>query len=94
MSYLREDNLRHIGIYKIKNKKDYLKFGGNLNSDVLEFDLENNIKIIVRPSGTEPKIKFYLMAKLSGISEKQKIMQLITDMVDKTVQDFFRSNVE
>ena len=94
MSYLREDNLSHIGIYKIKNKKDYLKFGGNLNSDVLEFDLENNIKIIVRPSGTEPKIKFYIMAKLSGISEKQKIMQMITDMINKTAQDFFRSNVE
>ena len=94
MSYLREDNLSYIGVYKIKSKKDYLKFGGSLKSDVLEFDLENNIKIIVRPSGTEPKIKFYIMAKLSGISEKQKIMQLITDMVDKTVQDFFRSNVE
>ena len=94
MSYLREDNLSYIGVYKIKSKKDYLKFGGSLKSDVLEFDLENNIKIIVRPSGTEPKIKFYIMAKLSGISEKQKIMQMITDMINKTAQDFFRSNVE
>ena len=28
-------------------------------SDVLYYTLENEDKIIVRPSGTEPKIKFY-----------------------------------
>ena len=29
-------------------------------SNVLYFDLENNAWICVRPSGTEPKIKFYM----------------------------------
>lgn len=29
-------------------------------SNVLEYDLENNLKVIIRPSGTEPKIKVYL----------------------------------
>lgn len=32
-------------------------------SDVLEFTLEHNNKVLVRPSGTEPKIKIYLFAK-------------------------------
>jgi phosphoglucomutase len=30
-----------------------------LKSDVLQFFLEDGTKISVRPSGTEPKIKFY-----------------------------------
>ena len=29
------------------------------SSNVLQFNFENNCKLIVRPSGTEPKIKFY-----------------------------------
>lgn len=32
-------------------------------SNVVEFDLEEDAKLIVRPSGTEPKIKGYLFAK-------------------------------
>ena len=31
-------------------------------SDVLYYTLENEDKIIVRPSGTEPKIKIYVLA--------------------------------
>ncbi|MBQ4109968.1 MAG: phospho-sugar mutase [Clostridia bacterium] len=37
-------------------------------SDVLRFDLEDDTTIFVRPSGTEPKIKAYIMVK--GTSEK------------------------
>ena len=32
-------------------------------SDVIEFNLENGQKFIVRPSGTEPKLKAYLFSK-------------------------------
>ena len=32
-------------------------------ANVLEFDLEGGNKAIVRPSGTEPKIKLYIFAK-------------------------------
>jgi len=32
-------------------------------SDVLLFKLEDGTKVIARPSGTEPKIKFYILAK-------------------------------
>jgi phosphoglucomutase len=44
-------------------------------SDVLQFYTENGSKISVRPSGTEPKIKFYMSVKgkLSGKNDYQKI---------------------
>ena len=32
-------------------------------SDVLYFELEDETNVIVRPSGTEPKIKVYILAK-------------------------------
>ena len=45
--------------------KDYLWGGKRLNdeygkSDVLKFLLEDNCSLVVRPSGTEPKLKIYI----------------------------------
>ncbi len=67
-----------------KTKIDLLK------SDVLQFFLEDGTKISVRPSGTEPKIKFYFSVNTSLESaskfeetEKfldQRIQGIITDM--------------
>ncbi len=38
-------------------------------SDVLEFDLENGASAIIRPSGTEPKIKIYYTTKGTTMDE-------------------------
>ena len=40
-------------------------------SNVLEFTLEDNSRILARPSGTEPKIKFYVevVASTAGAAE-------------------------
>ncbi|MBP5432935.1 phospho-sugar mutase [Ruminococcus sp.] len=46
-------------------------------SNVLAFYLENNCKAIVRPSGTEPKIKTYLTAKAATKAEAEAIEQKI-----------------
>ena len=43
-------------------------------SDVLEFRLSNGGKAIVRPSGTEPKIKVYLSAK--GTEKKESLAEI------------------
>lgn len=59
-------------------------------SNVLQFKLEDGSKISARPSGTEPKIKFYFSVhtKLENkeafdnalVSQKQKIQDIIVDM--------------
>ncbi|MFI3206550.1 MAG: phospho-sugar mutase, partial [Clostridia bacterium] len=46
-------------------------------SNVLQFNLENGSRLIVRPSGTEPKIKLYLSAKGNT---KEISMQLLEEM--------------
>ena len=45
---------------------------GQPASDVLYYTLENEDKIIVRPSGTEPKIKIYVLAHGEGIEAINK----------------------
>ncbi len=43
-------------------------------SNVLEYRLENGSKFIVRPSGTEPKVKIYLSGKGSTQEKSQEII--------------------
>lgn len=44
-------------------------------SDVLEYILEDGSSIIVRPSGTEPKLKIYLSAKGGSRQESEEIIE-------------------
>ena len=67
--------------YKILEAKDLLNgkvTAINLpKSDVLQFFTENGSKISIRPSGTEPKIKFYfsMKGKIEGsIEESMKVL--------------------
>ena len=73
MSRLRENPPLEIGGYKVLSIGDYLSGEithladgktaptGQPVSDVLYYTLESGDKIIVRPSGTEPKIKIYVL---------------------------------
>lgn len=50
-------------------------------SNVLKFELENDAWIAIRPSGTEPKIKFYFGVKEANIaSSNEKIANCIKEM--------------
>lgn len=44
-------------------------------SNVLEYRLENGSKLIVRPSGTEPKIKVYISAKGATRADADKMVE-------------------
>lgn len=50
-------------------------------SNVLEYRLENGSKLIVRPSGTEPKIKIYLSAKGGAREESHAIIGTLKNAV-------------
>lgn len=70
MEKLRKDSPTTLAGQKIVSTKDYLK-GTPENlplSDVLLYRLEDKSKIIIRPSGTEPKLKIYLAAQTSAES--------------------------
>jgi len=58
-------------------------------SDVLQFFTDDGSKITVRPSGTEPKIKFYfgIRAQLNNVAEFEKIEQQCKDKIESIKAD-------
>jgi len=58
-------------------------------SDVLQFFLEDGSKITVRPSGTEPKIKFYFGAKttLHQIEDYEKVNRFLSEKIEAIKHD-------
>ncbi|MBS7360353.1 MAG: phospho-sugar mutase [Oscillospiraceae bacterium] len=50
-------------------------------SNVLSYRMESGDTVIVRPSGTEPKIKIYITAKATSREEAEKKLQTISDSV-------------
>ena len=63
MKTLRADPLKEIAGYAVERVADYDTDGTGLpRANVLEYHLAGGHKLMVRPSGTEPKIKVYLSA--------------------------------
>ncbi len=78
MDTLRQEPPTEIAGAKVVGRSDYQlsqSYGdkeGAIDlpkSNVLEYRLENGCKLIVRPSGTEPKIKIYLSGKGATMEE-------------------------
>ncbi len=85
MTDLRDNTPKEIAGYKVVGNSDYLlsvKTEGDVKeeiklpkSNVMELRLENGAKYIVRPSGTEPKIKVYLSVKGKTSQESSEIVE-------------------
>lgn len=55
-------------------------------SNVLRFFLENGSWFAIRPSGTEPKIKFYFYSKAGSRQEAQEVNRKIKDSILEMIQ--------
>ena len=76
MSKLRAHPLTEISGFKVLSSDDLSKPRNALPpTDGLRFVLENNIRIIIRPSGTEPKIKCYVEIVTSDKSIAQSLLE-------------------
>ena len=73
MSGLRENPLTEIAGYKVVKAIDYKKpeETGLPAANVLIYKLEGGAEVIVRPSGTEPKIKTYFTTLGKDLAEAQ-----------------------
>ncbi len=93
MKKLRENPPKNFGDLKVLKFRDYSNdtltdlATGNVTStglpksDVLYFDLENDSWCCARPSGTEPKIKFYMGVKGNSLEDaKAKVDKLTQDL--------------
>ena len=99
MSELRSNPPKEIDGHKVLSFRDYqadtiknletgeVKPTGLPKSNVLYFDMSDNVWMCVRPSGTEPKIKFYygvVGTSLEDADSKSEAMaKAVTDLVNK-----------
>lgn len=89
MNTLRENTPIQVGDYKVLYARDYkldtikdlttgeVKPTGLPQSNVLYYDLSDNAWLCVRPSGTEPKVKFYygvVGTSLEDANEKAEML--------------------
>lgn len=95
MSDIRSNPPKAFGSYTVTKFSDYetskvIDYTTNeeatINqpkSNVLYFDLNNNAWCCVRPSGTEPKIKFYIGVKGTSLNDaKEKLETLKNDVLN------------
>ncbi|MCI5602940.1 MAG: phospho-sugar mutase [Clostridiales bacterium] len=92
---LRNNTPEKFGKYKVLSARDYkkdtikdmvtgeVKPTGLPSSNVLYYDLEDNAWLCVRPSGTEPKVKFYYGVKGTSLEDANKL----SDELGKEVVD-------
>jgi phosphoglucomutase len=66
-----------------KTKLDFPK------SNVLQFDTEDGTKVSARPSGTEPKIKFYFSVKepLKSVGEFDKVQTKLDKKIEGIIKE-------
>ena len=80
MAGLRANAPKVIAGYEVAGVVDYDTDGTGLpRADVLEYRLANGAKLMVRPSGTEPKIKVYLSAVAGSEADADAINQALAD---------------
>lgn len=91
MSKLRANPPKEIGDYKVLKMRDYkldkvidlatgeVSSTGLPNSDVLYFDLNDDAWCCARPSGTEPKIKFYMGVKGTSLEDARARVTALTE---------------
>lgn len=91
MEKVRNNPPEFIGKYKVLRFKDYLT--GEINdfikqekykeelpkSNVLYFELENDFWCCMRPSGTEPKIKFYMGVVGRDLNDAENLVKDLTE---------------
>lgn len=79
MSAFRMTALSTVGDFVVESIVDYKEGVGTLPpANVIEFVLEGGSKAIVRPSGTEPKIKVYVFAVGKSAEEAEEIADIIS----------------
>ena len=99
MNTLRENAPTEIGGYQVVSSRDYradtirdMKTGavtptGLPSSNVLYYDLTDDAWVCVRPSGTEPKVKFYYGVKGTSLvdadEKSEKLGKEVLGMIDQ-----------
>ena len=98
MEELRNNPLEKIGDFEVLKIKDCLNHTikdlktGEIKqwdlpkSNVLYYEMANDFWCAVRPSGTEPKIKFYMGVKGNSLKEADELLEKLIDAMRKLAE--------
>ncbi len=79
---LRRDPPQTFAGSAVEHLTDYQQDGTGLpRSNVLQLDLAGGCRVLLRPSGTEPKLKAYVTAKGAGAAQSQAVADALTQAV-------------
>ena len=86
MDLYRGDIKEAAGL-KVLESQDYSKgFNGLPKSNVLKFKLENNCSFVLRPSGTEPKLKLYVSISADSEEKAKKKTEEIVSAFENRIK--------
>ena len=78
MAFLRACPPTVIGGSKVKTVTDFMEDGTGLpKANMLSFLLENGTTVLIRPSGTEPKIKIYILAQAESEADVDAVIKAV-----------------
>ena len=98
MNILRANVPEEVAGYKTRVVRDYrleyirnietgeVKPTGFPNANVLYYELENDAWLAVRPSGTEPKIKFYVGVKGNNMEDAEMKVKKLKDDLNEIIK--------
>ena len=90
LKVLLDKKINIVKDYKAKKEKNYLNNSESElflpESDVIQYILEEETYITVRPSGTEPKIKYYIYTKGKSKEETDKKLEDILNNFKKYME--------
>ena len=96
---IRNNPPKKLGNYEILEARDYntkkiINYVENKEyestlpkSNVIYYDLENSAWCCIRPSRTEPKIKFYIGVKGSNMEESNEKLEELKEVVNKLIEE-------
>ncbi len=86
MKAFRTGAISKFGGRKVERMLDYnLGLDGLPKSDVLKFVLENHSSVVIRPSGTEPKLKTYIAVSAEDEKTAKKVEKKIVEDLKKRI---------
>lgn len=85
MEKFRKDVPEEIAGRKVLTATDYLGETGLPKSDVLKFLLAGTVSVVLRPSGTEPKLKLYLSVNGKDQDEAEEVEKKLIQALEKNL---------
>lgn len=90
MQYYRDNHAKSIAGHEVSKFNDYQKgVDGMTPSNVLGFEFIDGNKLFLRPSGTEPKIKFYTMVQVTegNLAEKKQTAKKLIQAIESEIEE-------